>query len=141
MATRSTDVQRKCGTQEPLKINEYPIIADDIIYKGSLVGDNGSGLARPLVAQDVLLGLCERQCDNTGGAASALNVMVREEWTMEVAVVGAASADDVGLTVYASDDDTFTLTSTSNTAIGKVIRWVSSTTCVVFCQAAHRRSI
>jgi hypothetical protein len=33
--------------------------------------------------------------------------------------------------VYASDDDTFTLTSTSNSKIGFVRRHISSTTCLV----------
>lgn len=122
-------------------INELPMIAADIIYEGAAVGDNGSGLARPLVAADPFLGIAIRTADNSAGAASALRVMVRERGAISVPVVGASSADDVGATVYASDDDTFTLTSTSNTAVGKVKRWVSGTTCVVYFEAVQVRSL
>jgi hypothetical protein len=121
--------------------NELPMVAADIIYEGAAVGDNGSGLARPLVAADPFLGFAVRQADNSAGAASAVNVLVKQRGEIVLAVTGAASADDVGTTVYASDDDTFTLTSTSNTSIGKVARWVSGTTCVVYFEAVQVRSI
>ena len=122
-------------------IQELPMIAADIIYEGAAVGDNGSGLARPLVATDPFLGFAERTADNSAGAASAKNVRVRTRGQVQLTVVGASSAADVSETVYASDDDTFTLTSTSNTAIGKVSRWVSGTTCIVAFEALPFRSL
>lgn len=122
-------------------LNDLPMIGNDVIYEGAAVGDNGSGLARPLVAADPFLGFANRTADNTGGSASAVNVQVKERGKIQLSVTGVASADDVGQTVYASDDDTFTLTSTSNTAIGKVARWVSGTTCVVYFEAGYSRSI
>lgn len=131
MATLAADKWRKFESQEPTSLNELPVIASDIIYKGAFVGDNGSGLARPLVAGDPFMGVCEQQCDNSAGAASALNVKVREQGRLEMAVTGASSAADVNEIVYASDDDTLTLTAGSNTPIGKVARWVTGTTCVV----------
>lgn len=118
-----------------------PMIAADIIYEGAAVGDNGSGLARPLVALDPFLGFAKRTADNSAGAASALRVEVKTRGQIELPVVGASSAADVSETVYASDDDTFTLTSTGNTAIGKVARWVSGTTCVVAFEALYERSL
>ena len=121
--------------------NELPMVAADIIYEGAAVGDNGSGIARPLVAADPFLGFAMRKADNSAGAESAINVMVKQRGEIQLAVTGVASADDLGATVYASDDDTFTLTSTSNTAIGKVARWVSSTTCVVYFEAVQYRSL
>ena len=36
-------------------------------------------------------------------------------------VTNGDNIDDLGITVYASDDDTFTSASTSNTAIGKIV--------------------
>jgi len=122
-------------------IQELPMIASDIIYEGSAVGDNASGLARPLVALDPFLGFAERTADNSAGAASAKTVRVRTRGQVQLTVVGASSAADVSETVYASDDDTFTLTSTSNTAIGKVSRWVSGTTCIVAFEALPFRSL
>lgn len=123
------------------EFNELPMIASDIIYEGAAVGDNGSGLARPLVAGDPFLGFAQRKADNSSGAASAVKVMVRSKGLIELPVTNVASADDVGVTVYAADDDAFTTTAGSNTAIGKVFRWVSGTTCIVAYEAITVRSI
>ena len=131
MATRASDISRPFEAGIETMFNDLPVIASDIIYEGSAVGDNGSGLARPLVALDPLFGFCDRQCDNSLGAASAKKVRVREHGKVQLSVTGVASAADVGLLVYASDDDTFTLTLTGNTKIGKVSRWITGTTCIV----------
>ena len=129
MATRSSDIAREYpqGDRE-----DYPVIASDIIYEGSAVGENGSGYARPLVAADPFLGFAVSKADNSAGAAGDKDVTVRVKGSVKVAVVGATAitANDRPL-VYASDDDTFTLTSTSNTEIGVLRRWISGTTCVV----------
>jgi len=138
MTTLAQDKPRALGVGD---FNELPVIASDIIYEGAAVGDNGSGLARPLVAADPFLGFAKERCDNSAGAASARNVKVVERGKIELDVTGVASADDVGETVYASDDDTFTLTAGSNSAIGKVARWVSGTRCVVYFEGVQLRSL
>src|SRR3989338_3000834 len=138
MATLAQDKPRAFGIGD---FNELPVIASDIIFEGAAVGDNGAGLARPLVAVDPFLGFAKEQCDNSAGAASARKVKIFERGKIELDVTGVASADDVGQTVYASDDDTFTLTSTGNTAIGKVARWVSGTRCVVYFEGVQVRSL
>ena len=46
-----------------------------------------------------------------------------------------------GETVYASADGTVTLASTSNSSIGKVVQWISGTTCDVYFEGAIVRSI
>lgn len=140
MATLAADKVRPFELTGTPDLNDLPVVATDIIYEGAAVGDS-SGLARPLVALDAFLGFAERQCDNSAGAASAKNVRVRSRGFVQLPVTGAASADDVGATVYASDDDTFTLTSTGNSSIGKVHRWVSGTTCIVYFEAAALRSL
>jgi hypothetical protein len=122
-------------------VQELPMVATDIIYEGAAVGDDGNGLARPLVAADPFLGFAIRQADNAAGAASAVKVAVKVRGQVQLTVTGASSAADVGETVYASDDATFTLTAGSNTAIGKVARWVTSTTCVVAFEALGFRSL
>ncbi len=111
---------------------DYQVIAADIIYEGAAVGENGSGYARPLVAADPFLGFAERMADNSAGSAGDINVTVKERGKVVVNVVGASAitANDRPA-VYASDDNTFTLTSTSNSLIGYVSRWVSGTQCVV----------
>lgn len=113
-------------------IGEYPVIAADIIYEGAAVGENGSGYARPLVAGDPFLGFAESIVDNSAGAAGDKRVRVKRIGQVQIPVAGATAitAND-GVVVYASDDDTFTLTASTNTAIGKVSRWVESGVCVV----------
>lgn len=143
MATLATDSPRvfELNGGDP-HFNEVPIIANDIVYAGSAVGESSSdGTARPLVAGDTFLGFCIEKCDNTGGAASAKLVKLRDRGVVKLAVTSVASTADVGATVYASDDNVFTLASTSNTAIGKIVRWITGTTCMVAFEAAYQRSI
>lgn len=138
MTTLAAD---KARAYELGDVQELPVVATDIIYEGAAIGDNGSGYARPLVAADPFLGFAEQRADNATGAAGAVNVRVRTRGQAVLSVAGVTGVGDVGETVYASDDDTFTLTSTSNTAIGKVARFVSGTTVVVAFESVSHRSI
>lgn len=106
-------------------LNELPVIASDIIYEGAAVGDNGSGYARPLAAGDPFRGFATRKVDNSAGAAGDKNVEVKTKGFVQLPISSLAITD-VGKDVYASDDDTFTLTQGSNTRIGYVHRWVST---------------
>lgn len=121
-ATASADVARAFEGGER---NHWPVIAADIIFEGSAVGDNASGYARPLVAGDPFRGFAVAKVDNSLGAAGALNVEVRQRGRVQLAI-GSLAITDVGKPVYASDDSTFTLTSTSNSYVGRVVRFVSS---------------
>jgi len=105
--------------------NDVGVVAADIIYGGAAVGDNGSGYARPLVAGDAFLGFATDKADNSAGAAGAISVNLRSSGRIQLAI-GSLAITDVGKPVYASDDNTFTLTATSNSAIGRVVRFVSS---------------
>ncbi|WP_020675284.1 hypothetical protein [Geopsychrobacter electrodiphilus] len=129
MATLTQDTPRDMQLGD---LEDYPVIANDIIYEGAAVGENGSGYSRPLVAADPFQGFAERQADNSAGAAGDINVHTRTRGRIVVDVVGASAvtANDRPA-VYASDDATFTLTSTSNSLIGYVSRWISGTKCVV----------
>jgi hypothetical protein len=120
--------------------NDLPVIANDIIFEGAAVGKS-SGNARPLVAGDVFLGIATRKVDNTGGAAGDKTVRVRKSGYIRLSITGVTAVTDEGSTVYASDDDTFTLASTSNSSIGKIVRWVSTTYAIVKFEAASVRSV
>jgi hypothetical protein len=142
MTTLSENVKRNFEFGADPLYNDIPVIAADIIYEGAAVGESGSaGTARPLVAADTFLGFAAAKADNAAGSASAINVRVRERGRVQLAVTGVVSTADVGATVYADDDDSFTLTSSSNTAIGKIVRWVTSTTVIVAFESAQQRSI
>jgi len=120
---------------------EYPVIATDIIYQGAAVGENGSGYARPLAAGDPFLGFAEAIADNSTGAAGAINVNVKEKGKIVLPISSIAITANDRPVVYASDDDTFTLTASTNSPIGTVSRWVSTGIAVVEFDAALAREI
>lgn len=120
-------------------MNDIPVLANTVIYGRTFVG-HSSGYARPIAAGDEFLGIAEGQANNnpTGGAASgATSVRLYEKGFVQHIVTGVDGVDDIGKVVYASDDQTLTLTSTNNSPIGRVARHISSTTCVVYFQAKY----
>jgi hypothetical protein len=96
------------------------------IFQGAAVGLNlATGYVRPLVAGDLFVGFAEARMDNTLGQAGDARVIVVAEGRVQLAINGLAITD-VGKAVYAADDDTFTLTPTGNSYVGKLTRYVSS---------------
>lgn len=128
MSTLAADKQRpkELGT-----VNEYPVIASDIIYEGAAVGlVDASGHARPLTSADRFVGFAMARADNSAGAAAAINVKVLESGKVQLPVTGAVITD-IGQPVYASDDDTFTFVPTSAMFVGYVHRFVSAGVVIV----------
>ena len=111
--------------------NDLLMIASDIIYEGAAVGIvAGSGHARPLAAGDKFAGFAESTVDNSAGAAAAKSVRVITNGLIQIPVTSVAITD-IGKPVYASDDDTFVLTESTNSYVGRVHRYVSSGVAVV----------
>lgn len=133
MTTLAADANRIYALGD---IEEYPMIASDIIYEGAAVGENGSGYSRPLVAADPFQGFAEKQVDNSAGGAGAKTVRVKARGRIKLTISGLAITANDRPAVYASDDDTFTLTSTSNSLIGYVSRWVETGVAIVEFDAA-----
>ncbi len=123
MATLSADTPRDFQVGD---LEDYPVIAADIIYEGAAVGENGSGYSRPLAAGDAFQGFAQRKVDNSAGSAGDKNVTVLTRGRVKLTISGLAITANDRPAVYASDDDTFTLTATSNSLIGYVSRWVST---------------
>lgn len=109
---------------------DLPVIAADIIFEGAAVGENGSGYMRPLVAGDPFVGFAERKVDNSTGSAGDADVRVRHSGQVKLNVASVAITD-LGAPVFASDDDTFVLTQSTNSMIGRVVRFISTGVCVV----------
>lgn len=137
MTTLAKDTPR---TYEIGDRGEFPVIASDIIYEGAAVGENGSGYARPLTAGDVFLGFAEKKADNSSGAAGAIKVRVIEKGKIKAPISSLAVTANDRAAVYMSDDNTFTLTATSNSLIGYVARWVSTGIGIVEFDAALVRA-
>jgi hypothetical protein len=113
------------------EINEFPVIASDIIYEGAAVGVvDGTGHAQPLTSSDKFAGFAEKKADNSSGAAAAINVRVVKKGSIQLSVSGAVITD-VDQPVYATDDDTFGFTPVSAVFIGFVRRFVSSGVVIV----------
>lgn len=130
MAQLTQDTQL---VKESLSTLSYPIDSSAVIYDGAAVGLNASTKkARQLVAGDLFLGHAKSRADNSGGSVLALGNAARstvdvdtDDYGVVVTVTGASDDGDIGKPVYASDSQTYTLTSTSNSYIGKIVRYDS----------------
>lgn len=121
--------------------NDLPVAASVKIYRGAAVGDNGSGYARGLVAGDPFLGFAEAQADNSGsgradlgagnGVAGNITCRVLQQGRIKLSVTGVTGVGDLRKQVYASADGTFTLTASTNTPVGRVVRYETGTTVIV----------
>jgi len=128
MATATKDIPRNYELGD---INELPVVASDIIYEGSAVSEvAASGHMNPLAAGEKFVGFCLEKCDNSAGGAAAKNVKVLQKGKIQLTLAAFAITDN-NAPVYASDDTTFTLTSTSNSFIGYATRFVSDTVAIV----------
>lgn len=124
--TKDSTLQRVEGDAVGL-----PVAASTTIYQGKALGLS-SGYARQLVAGDRFVGHAYSKADNSAGSAGDINVeALTGRYRLQVAVTGASAVTDVDDLVYASDAETYTLTKGSNSLVGKVVKWVASTTCVV----------
>lgn len=140
MATLTRDNPRDYGMESKIA-GSAPVIAADIIFEGAAVGESAStGTARPLVAADNFLGFAFRQADNSLGLVSAIQVELVVKGVTELPIASLVLAD-VGATVFASDDNVFTLASTGNTAIGKVAALVAAGIGLVAFEALRYQSL
>ncbi len=123
MTTLATNALR---TMEIGERNEFPVIASDIIYEGAAVGlVSASGHARPLTSADRFVGFAEAKADNSAGAAAAINVRVVKKGSVILPVTGAVITD-VGLPVYATDDNAFSFSPVGGVFIGFFRRYTAS---------------
>ena len=141
MATLAKDKVRVYENQGETPVyNEIPCVATDIVYAGSAVGID-TGLAEPCDTSGEFAGFCVEKCDNSTGAASAKDVKVVAKGYIKLSVTGVSAVTHINDTVYLLDDDTFTLTASGALAIGKVYRWITGSTCIVYFEALGNRSI
>lgn len=124
MTTLATNKVRHFQIGVPETRQEYDVAAATVIYQGAAVGEDASGYARPLQAGDPFLGFAEAKADNQNGVASDKRVEVKARGIIELTVAGVAVTSNDRPAVYASDDDTFTLTAGGNSLIGFVSRYI-----------------
>ncbi len=135
MTTLAADKLRDFDASIPVAYEHYPVTVTDIIYEGAAVTIKTSGNARPAVVADVkFVGFATAKADNSAGAAGDINVQVRTQGKVKIPVTGVTGIGDVAKKVYLTDDNLFTLVATSMLLLGKVVRWVSGTNCIVHFQ-------
>jgi hypothetical protein len=127
---------------DPIFIS-LPCTSNVTIYEGSAVGESTTaGTVKALATSDTIFwGFAHEQVVNP--TSGTKRCKIRAQGIIRIAVTGASAVTNNGVSVFASDDGTFTLTSsTAFPKIGRVVRWVGtdnggsgSTVCDVFFQA------
>lgn len=105
--------------------NTILVAASTQIYLGSLIGATSGGYGRPLEAGDTAVGFAKDNLDNTEGSDGDQKADVKAKGKVSTFISGL-TIDNLGAKVYASDDNTFTLTATGNSYVGKVVRFEKS---------------
>lgn len=121
------------------RFNHLPVQASVTIYPGAALSMDANGDVGPLAASEDFVGFAEQEV--VGTTAGAKFVKVRQVGAIKIPVTGVDDPNDAEVAVYATDDDTFTTTSSGGVQIGKVIRHVSSTTAIVKFESELERSV
>ena len=99
------------------ELRTYQVAASKHVYKGALIGLTSGGYAQPLVAGDPFVGIAYEEVDNSGGSAGDLSLRVYTLGDFGLTLTGATIAS-FGRPVFASADDTLTLTGAGNSYVG-----------------------
>jgi len=123
MTALNTDINRVFET--PSTSNAIPVAEGARIYQDALVGKNAAGYGRPLQAGDTPMGFAKDHIDNTNGVDGEKICELKAKGKASLFISGITIAD-IGRAVYASDDNTFTLTDADNSLVGKLVRFEKS---------------
>lgn len=144
----TTEKDRQYGKISAAECQDITVKASTSVFVGQVLATdvaNHAGKAIPFdnagtFTTPVFVGFALTSIVQT--ASSTDKVRVLERGTVLIpTITGASGLADYGVTVYASNDDTFTTTSTSNIAIGKIDGFVSGEGFQVSFEAASTRSI
>jgi hypothetical protein len=139
MTTLAANTKRVFEFNADPVTSDIPVVASDIIYEGAAVGLS-SGYARPFADGDDFCGFALAKVDNSSGSAGDKSVRVAQKGVVRLTVGGTLAVTDVNALCYATDDDTFSKTdSGSDTAIGRISRFISTTEAMVAFEAEALR--
>ena len=103
--------------------NDLPVLASTKVYEGAVVSVTAAGFAKGYAGTDTIFGgIAQAEANNSAGASGDINVQVRRGQFYGVVTLSSAADADAGDAIYASADDTFTKTSTSNLEVGKIVQ-------------------
>lgn len=123
---------------QPIKMQDgdlraYPIAASTIIYQGTAVYVTAAGFADDDTATGVngFAGIAKETVDNSTGAAGDLFIEVYSCGDFALPFTGMAQTN-VGNIVYGEDNYTFGVSiSSASVPIGRLVRLISATECIV----------
>jgi hypothetical protein len=128
----STTIDLNLSFSEIRRALRQPLKNSTVAYRGSAMGvDSATGRVRPLVPGDDFAGFTSARADNRtfSTGADPLLAQLVVEGLVELTIAGVV-ATSLGATVYATDENTFTLTAGGST-IGTVQQFVSAGVAVV----------
>ena len=124
-ATGNVSLEQEIGDR-----NECPVAAGQHLYRGSMAFGDAAGRATTVLGGK-FLGHVVAEADNSNGGAGDINVVLYGgRYRLQVPLTGVALTS-IGSQVFASDDNTLTLTPGSNTMVGRVVRYVSTGVAIV----------
>jgi len=107
---------------------DVPVLASAVIYKGALVGDDGTGFAEPVTDASTTFFLGVAAEGATGGTADGdVTVRVYKTGTFIYTKTGGAADTDLGIAAMANDDATVAATSTNSVQVGTIVKIVDAT--------------
>lgn len=111
------------------EIISVPVIGSDIIYKGALVCDAGTGYASPCIESEngTFLGVAAEKADNSTGSDGDIRVRVYKTGVYQYAKASAVQTD-LGVVAYVRDDQTVALSTTNSITAGYIVDIVDSST-------------
>lgn len=116
------------------EVQDIPVVASDIIYKGAIVCVDTSGYAAP--AADTsgyrFVGIAMEKADNSSGSAGDISVKVAiiGSGGRFLATLSGAAQTDVGEICYVTDDASLGTPGTdpgNTVVVGRLIEYVSAT--------------
>ena len=136
MADTTKDLSRVYEAGVDPVFNDYALESGITVYEGAVVGIDGTAntVGALNVAADEFAGFAITKAVE----GTQTHVKVRSRGIVKLTT---DATPNVGDSVYASDDQTFTQTSTSNLLIGKVHRVENTTTVWVHFEAESLRSL
>lgn len=115
----------------------WDFIAAAALVEGAAVSQQaGENSVRDLNVADAFAGFVARAAASGAEARVVTKGLIRG-----LAVTGATTTTAQGATVYATDNDTFTLTASGALAIGRVVRGTGTNTADVEFEGASMRSV
>lgn len=141
MAALTRDANRPSVGQGQMR--DFPVEAAAVIFKGALVGINAAGFAIPMDAAATTiqcLGVADEKVTGTTQGAKSVRVIGGREWLLAASSIAQSQVGDEMLAI---DDDTVDETSVNGATIGRLTKFVSSTSGWVFVPGflAHPLSI